>query len=104
MGRRVSQALTSSLGFQRELERVTEQQRERKKVEGGGGVGGDRERETTQINVVITCMHTTGTVGRGKIRKKAVFGELLLLLKPPKTRALDCLRRSAALSFFPDSG
>ena len=31
MRRMVSQALTSSLGFQRELEKVTEEQRERKK-------------------------------------------------------------------------
>lgn len=71
MRRRVSQALTSSLGFQRELEKVTEEQRERKKV-------GERERERERQHRLMWlshAMHTTGTVGQGpgKIRKKAVY-------------------------------
>lgn len=47
--RRVSQALTSSLGFQRVRENNGRAEGEKKKNRG------ERERETTQINVVITC-------------------------------------------------
>lgn len=67
MGGRVSQALTSSLGFQRELEKVTEEQREREK-------SGGRERQH-RLMWLSHAMHTTGTFGqgRGKIRKKSVF-------------------------------
>lgn len=82
--RRVSQALTSSLGFQRELEKVTEEQRERKKTVGG------RERQH-RLMWLSHAMHTTGTFGQGpgEIRKKAVFWELLQ--KPLETRCSDSL-------------
>lgn len=70
--RRVSQALTSSLGFQRVRENNGRAEGEKKKNRG------ERERERQHRLMWLShAMHTTGTVGqgRGKIRKKAVFWE-----------------------------
>jgi len=55
------------LGFQRELKKVMEEERERKKQ-------GGRERQH-RLMWLSHAMHTTGTLGQGwgKIRKKAVF-------------------------------
>lgn len=66
MRRRVSQALTSSLGFQRVRESNGRAEGEKK--------AGGRERQH-RLMWLSHAMHTTGTVGqgRGKIRKKAVF-------------------------------
>lgn len=62
----VSKALTSSLGFQRELERVNGGAGERK--ESGG-----RERETRQINMVITCHARNRNIqlGLGKLTRES---------------------------------
>lgn len=71
VGARVSQALTSSLGFQRELESNRGAEGEREKL-------GGRERQH-RLMWLSHAMHTPGTLGwgRGKIRKKLVFWELM---------------------------
>lgn len=83
------------MGFQRELEKVTEEQRERKKKSWG-------ERETTQINEVITChAHNRNIWPRsGKDKKESS----VLRVKTLGDKLLRLLMMSPVLSLFPDSG
>lgn len=85
------------MGFQRELEKVTEEQRERKKNSRG-------ERETTQINVVITCHAHNRNIWPGSGRDKKESSVLRAAAKALGDTLFRLLMMSPVLSLFPDSG